>query len=137
MNFNIEIHKGLGDVTFDMPVEKVVSILGEPSEVESIDNASDEPTTVLHYNDDGVTLFFEGENPSLQCIDISCEDATLFGTEIFDLGEKEIVKLMVENNYHEQDVDNEEWGERRITFGNGNIDFFLEEDELMSVSIGK
>lgn len=137
MNFNIEIHKGLGDVTFDMPVEKVVSILGEPSEVESIDNASDEPTTVLHYNDDGVTLFFEGENPSLQCIDISCEDATLFGTEIFDLGEKDLVKLMVKNNYCEQDVDNEDWGERRVSFNEGNIDFFFEDDEMTSVIFGK
>jgi len=47
------------------------------------------------------------------------------------------VDLMVGNKYYEQDVDNEEWGERRITFNEGNIDFYLEEDELMSISIGK
>jgi hypothetical protein len=120
-----------------MPVEEVVAILGEADEVETIDNAVDETTTVLRYHD-SLTLFFEGPyDPILSCIDITNEDATLFGKEIFDMNEKEIVRLMVDNNYFEQDVDNEEWGERRITFNEGNIDFFLEDDELMSVIIGK
>lgn len=136
MNLDIKIKQGIGEILFDMPVETVVSLLGEPTKVETMDNAVDETTTVLQYNDE-LTLFFEGESPVLSCIDITNEDATLFGKEIFDLGEKEIVKLMVENNYHEQDVDNEEWGERRITFNEGNIDFYLEDDELMSIIIGK
>ncbi len=136
MNFDIKIKQGIGEITFDMPVEKVVEILGQPSQVETMDNATDETTTVLRY-EETLTLFFEGENPILSCIDITNEEATLFGKEIFDLGEKDIVKLMVENNYHEQDVDNEEWGERRVTFNEGNIDFYLEDDELMSVIIGK
>lgn len=136
MNKDILIKQGYGDLRFDMPIEEVVALLGEASEVETIENAADEPTTVLHYNND-FTLFFEGENPILSCIDINDEDATLLGQEIFGLSEREIVQLMVANNYHEQDVDNEEWGERRITFAEGNIDFFLEDDELMSVIIGK
>lgn len=136
MNFDIKIKQGIGEITFDMPVEKVVEILGQPSQVETMDNATDETTTVLRY-EETLTLFFEGENPILSCIDITNEEATLFGKEIFDLVEKDIVKLMVENNYHEQDVDNEEWGERRVTFNEGNIDFYLEDDELMSVIIGK
>ena len=52
------------------------------------------------------------------------------------MGEKEIVRLMVDNQYFEQDIDNEVWGERRITFGEGNIDFYFEDDELLSVIIG-
>lgn len=119
-----------------MPVEKVVELLGDPSQVETIDNAADETTTVLRY-EDSLTLFFEGDSPILSCIDITNEEATLFGKNIFDLGEKDIVRLMVDNNYLEQDVDNEEWGERRVTFNEGNIDFYLEDDELMSVIIGK
>lgn len=137
MKLNIEIKKGLGDIRFDMPIEDVVSILGEANEVESIDNAADEITTVLHYTDDGVTLFFEGTTPTLQCIDISCDDATLFGEKIFDMGEKELVKLLVKNNYCSQDIENEDWGERRVSFIEGNLDFFFEHDELMSVVYGK
>lgn len=136
MNKDIIIKQGIGDIRFDMPVEKVVSILGEPNEIENMDNAADEPTTVLRYGDI-ITLFFEGYSPVLSCIDITDESCTLFGKEIFDLGEKELVKLMVDNNYFEQDVDTEEWGERRVTFPEGNIDFYLEDDELMSVIIGK
>ena len=136
MTFDIHIKQGIGDLKFDMPVEEVVAILGEADEVETIDNAVDETTTVLRYHD-SLTLFFEGDNPILSCIDITNEDATLFGKEIFDMNEKEIVRLMVDNHNFDQDVDNEEWGERRITFNEGNIDFFLEDDELMSVIIGK
>ena len=136
MTFDIHIRQGIGDLKFDMPVEEVVAILGQADEVETIENATDETTTVLRYSE-SLTLFFEGDNPTLSCIDISNEEATLFGKDIFDMGEKAIVKLMVDNHYYEQDVDNEVWGERRITFNEGNIDFFFEDDELMSVIIGK
>ncbi len=136
MNHNISLKQGYGDILFDMPVEEVVALIGNPSEVESIDNAEGESTTVLRY-DEKLTLFFEGENPTLACIDIYDEEALLFGQEIFDLNEKELVQLMVANKYFEQDVENEDWGERRVTFGEGNIDFFFEDDEMVSIIIGK
>lgn len=136
MTLDIHIKQGIGDLKFDMPVEDVVAILGQADEVETIDSATDENTTVLRYHD-SLTLFFEGDNPVLSCIDITDEEAMLFGKEVFDLNEKEIVKLMVDNQYFEQDIDNEDWGERRISFNEGNIDFYLEDDELMSIIIGK
>lgn len=131
----ITINEGIDTVKFNMPVEEVVAILGQANEVENIDNAADETTTVLRY--ENMTLFFEGENPTLSCIDITDEGTTLFEKKIFDMNEKEIVQLMVDNHYFEQDVDTEEWGERRVTFNEGNIDFFFEDDELMSVVFGK
>ena len=136
MKMTIEIKKGIGDLHFKMPVEDVVALLGKADEVENIDNAADEPTTVLHYDDLGLTLFFEGENPELACIDVSNEECTLFGAEIFDLGERQIVDLMVKNNFAEQDVDEEDWGERRVSFPEGNIDFYIDEDELVSIVMG-
>lgn len=137
MNLTINIKQGLGNIHFQMPVEEVVRIMGTADEVEDTDNAADEPTTVLHYNDLGITLFFEGENPMLACIDVCNDECTLFGKEIFDMDEREIVSLMVSNNYTEQDVDDEDWGERRISFSEGNIDFYLEDGELMSITIGQ
>lgn len=136
MEYTINIKKGLGEIEFGMPVEQVVALLGNADEVESMDNAADETTTILHYEDGGITLFFEGENPALECIDISVEDATLFGEKIFDMDEKEIVQLMVKNNFFEQDADEEAWGERRISFNEGNIDFFFDGDELLAVVYG-
>lgn len=137
MNLTINIKQGLGDVRFNMPVEEVVALLGNADEVENIDNAADEPTTVLQYNNHGITLFFEGENPVLACIDVSNEECTLFDKRIFDMNERQLVELMVANKYLEQDVDEEEWGERRVSFPEGNIDFFFDEGELVSIIIGQ
>ncbi len=136
MDYEIKIKEGLGAVRFGMPVEEVVALLGEAEDVESMENALDEPTTLLHYNDGTITLFFEGENPCLQCIDISTEEVTLWDKKLFGLTEKEIVQMMVAHEYYEQDVDEEAWGERRISFGEGNIDFFFEKDKLMAVVYG-
>lgn len=137
MNLTINIKQGLGDVRFNMPVEEVVALLGNADEVENIDNAADEPTTVLRYNNHGITLFFEGENPVLACIDVSNEECALFDKRIFDMNERQLVELMVANKYLEQDVDEEEWGERRVSFPEGNIDFFFNEGELVSIIIGQ
>lgn len=137
MDLTINIKQGIGDIRFMMPVEEVVTLLGNADEVENIDNAADEPTTVLRYNDQGITLFFEGENPVLACIDICNEDCTLFGEQVFDMSERQLVQLMVKNKYHEQDVDEEDWGERRVSFPEGNIDFFFDDDELVSIIIGQ
>lgn len=137
MDYIIKLKQGLDNISFDMSVDEVVAILGTAEETETINNAVDETTTVLHYCDRTVTLFFEGEKPTLNCIDISNEKATLFGEELFDMGEREIVKLMVDHNYCEQDVEKEDWGERRITFGEGNIDFYFEDDDLLAIVYGK
>lgn len=136
MDLTIKPKKGIGDIEFGMPVEEVVKILGQADEVENIDNAADESTTVLRYNDDGLTLFCEGENPTVSCIDVSNEDCTLFGESVFDLDERQLVALMVKNNLTEQDVDEEDWGERRVTFNEGNIDFYYDNGELVSIILG-
>jgi hypothetical protein len=136
MEMTIHLKKGLGEVEFGMPVEDIVQLLGTADEVENIDNAADESTTVLRYTEEGLTLFCEGENPVLACIDVSNEECTLFGKQVFDLDERALVKLMVENNLTEQDVDEEDWGERRVSFNEGNIDFYFDEGEMVSIILG-
>lgn len=137
MDFTIELKKGIGNLTFDMALEDVKQILGEPTEMETIDNGMEEETLVLHYDDQNLTLFFEGETKLLNCIDTDNEDTVLFGQKIYTLTEKEIAQLMIANNYFAEDIETESWGERRVTFIEGNIDFFFENDELMSVVFGK
>lgn len=136
MEHVINIKVGFGEIVFGMPVEDVVSMLGEADEIECMENAMDEPTTILHYEDGGLTLFFEGDSPTLQCIDLLLDDSKLFGRRIFEMQEKDIVRLMVENNYCEEDADEEAWGERRISFGEANVDFFFDGGELVSVVYG-
>ena len=137
MDFTIELKKGIGNLMFGMTVENVKQLLGEPTEMETIDNDMEEETLVLHYDDQNLTLFFEGETKLLNCIDTDDEDTLLFGQKIYTMNEKEIAQLMIANNYFAEDIEIESWGERRVTFIEGNIDFFFENDELMSVVFGK
>lgn len=137
MNFTINIKKGVGDLVFGMPVETVVATLGHADSVENIENADDEQTTVLHYDELDMTLFFEEENPVLTCIDLGNEESTLFGKKVFELDERALVQLMVGEGYTEQDVDDEAWGERRVSFPEADVDFFFDDGELMSVNLGQ
>ena len=136
MEMTRHIKQGVGDVRFGMPVEEVVALLGTADEVENIDNAADEPTTVLRYKDMGLTLFFEGENPVLACADVCNDECMLLGERVFDFDERDIVELMVRNGYTEQDVDDEDWGERRVTFPEANADFYFDEGDLVSIILG-
>ena len=136
MDITINIKKGIDNILFGTPVEEVVALIGTADEVENIENAADEPTTVLRYNERGITLFFEGENPVLACVDLADEESTLFGEKVFDMDEPQIIALMIQNGYSEQDVDDEDWGERRVSFPEGNIDFYFDEGELVSIIFG-
>lgn len=136
MEMKVLIKQGVGDIRFQMPVEEVVALLGIADEVENIDNAADEPTTVLRYQKLGLTLFFEGENPVLACIDLCNEDSELKGAQVFDMDERSLVQWMVKEGYTEQDVDDEDWGERRVSFPEANVDFFFDEGELVSITLG-
>ena len=53
MNFTIELKKGIGNLVFDMTMEDVKQIMGEPTEMETIDNGMEEETLVLHYDEIG------------------------------------------------------------------------------------
>lgn len=137
MDYTINIKKGIGELLFDMSVEDVKHLLGEPTEIETIDNGMDEETLVLHYDELGLTLFFEGEPRLLNCIDTDNEETVLFGQKVYEMQEKEVAHLMVTNNYFAEDIENESWGERRVSFSEANVDFFFEDDELVSIVFGK
>ena len=137
MDYTINIKKGIGELLFDMSVEDVKHLLGEPTEIENIDNGMDEETLVLHYDELGLTLFFEGEPRLLNCIDTDNEETVLFGQKVYEMQEKEVAQLMVTNNYFAEDIEIESWGERRVSFSEANVDFFFEDDELVSIVFGK
>lgn len=137
MNLEILIKQGIGDVRFGMNITNAEKILGTPTETETIDNGFDKAITVAHYDDALMTLFFEGDDRTLNCIDIYNKDATLFGEKVFQKNELEIVRLLVANKFYEQDIENEAWGERRVSFADGNIDLFFFDNHLESISIGR
>jgi hypothetical protein len=73
----------------------------------------------------------------LACIDIDGENAILFGKSLEEYSEQAVVQLMVANKYYSEDIENESWGERRISFPEANIDFFFEDNSLTTITFGK
>lgn len=121
---------------FGMGFEETSAIMGKTDEVEEIDNGFGDSITVMHFHEHGVTLFFDSLTKKLGCIAVENEETTLFGEKVFEKTEQEIVRLLVKNGYYEQDIETEAWGERRVSFGDGNIDLFFADGKLQSVTFG-
>jgi hypothetical protein len=156
---NIVLKQGLGELKFGLSIEQVVLLLGDPTEVETIGEDLEMPTTVLHYAELDLSLFFDyatqynkdlgmpweqttqlsqtTDKEVLICIDVEAEDTELFGEKLIGRTAQEIVKLMVANNITNQTMDEEEWGEMRVSFEDYAIDFFFVEGKLGSISFGK
>lgn len=137
MKNEIILKEGFGELRFGMQINQVINLIGNPSEVEEIGEDLEMPATVLYYEEEGLSCFFENlEQERLSCINIETEDILLFGKQIFGKTSKEIVELMRENKIFEQTMDKEEWGEERISYEEYAIDFFFTDDKLKSVTIG-
>jgi len=137
MNSEIILKKGFGPLTFGMDINTVINQIGKPSEVEEIGEDLEMPATVLYYEEEGISCFFENlEQERLSCINIESKEAYLFDQQIIDKTSKEIVDLMRSHNIFEQTMDKEEWGEERISYEEYAIDFFFSEDKLKSITIG-
>ncbi len=134
----IELRKGYGNLSFGQTPEQVLGLMGTPDEVEQIGEEMEMPTTVLHYDEQGVALFFEtGEQEKLVCINVESKEMTLFGEKIFGKSKKEIETLLKQNSISDIEHDNEEWGEERLGSEDNSIDFYFSDDKLESVTIGR
>ena len=51
---------GFGELKFGVTVKQVITTLGEPEEIESIEDDDEFNTTILNYWETGVSVFFEG-----------------------------------------------------------------------------
>jgi hypothetical protein len=134
MKYIISPGEGLEEIKFGMSHEAVTAILGKPDEtdVESEEGLNSE---MWIYDDLQMTLFFEGNDaPELVCIETDHPDTELFGKKIFGLSEKEIIALMQNSGKTELDVEDEAWGERRVSFDDAMIDFYFENGKLNTVN---
>jgi hypothetical protein len=140
MNNNLEIKPliGFGDLKFGEEQSIVENYFGEPQEIEDLPGEAEESDAeVWNYWDDGHTVFFDNDlKNKCTCFETDNDEATLFGKTVFDMGEKEVVELMKVNGYKDLDVEDEEWGERRVSFSDAVVDFYFEDDKLVSVSWG-
>ena len=131
--------EGLNELKFGDSPQTVENTLGKPLEIENLGDEADEDldTILWNYYKEGLTVFFEGKNNHvLSCFETDNEEVTLFGKKIFGLNEQEITSLMKENGLSQIDSDEEEWGERRVSFDEGLIDFYFQDGKLVTVNWG-
>jgi len=82
-------------------------------------------------------VFFEGKNNHvLSCFETDNEETTLFGKKVFSMTEQEIIELMKEEGLTQIDTEEEEWGEKRVSFDEGLIDFYFQDGKLVTVNWG-
>lgn len=133
----IKLNEGLGVLQFGMSLEQVTAILGEPDDTDDVETDDNSSAKVYSYWDEAIVLFFEGKSKSiLTNIEVDNLDATLFGEKVFDFEEKELIDLMKKHGFEDIEEEDEEWGEKRITFDEAMLDFYFEDGMLNSVSWG-
>lgn len=134
----IALKKGINGVMFGTSVDDVVKQLGNPSEIEEIGEDIECPTTILHYDQMGLSLFFDSNyETKLVCIDVDDPEVTLFDNKLIGKNPKEIVDIMVKNEIYNETMEEEDWGEKRISFEDYSIDFYFIDEKLVSITFGK
>jgi hypothetical protein len=134
---DIKPKDGFGDLKFGMVSQEVISVLGEPEEIESIQDDDDFNTTILNYWESGISVFFEGTDKSvLSCFETDIEESTLFGKQVFELSESQIIDLMKAQGFELAEKEDEPDGERRLSYDDALIDFFFHEGALVAVNWG-
>ncbi|NTW33247.1 MAG: hypothetical protein HGB12_11600 [Bacteroidetes bacterium] len=132
----IKIKAGLNNLKFGISMDEVKKILGDPDDTETIED-SEEPTEVWYYWENGITVFFEGENKKIcVCFETDNPDATLFGKKISEIKEKEIADLCRKNGFSDFETEDEEWGEQRISINDAVMDVYFENGDLVSINWG-
>ena len=140
MNITLEIKPvlGLSNLLFGASMSEVEKVFGKAEESELLDDIEDCQSTVWHFWENGFSLFFDESNNQLFCsVEIDNSDVVLWGQKIFSLNEKGIVELFKSKGFSVFETETHEWGEKRLSFDEVNIDFYFDKNKLSSINYGK
>lgn len=129
---------GFGELKFGADPSDVENYMGEPEEIEDLPGEADESDAeVWNYWKSGHTVFFEKDyKGKFTSFETDNSESVLFGEKLFELNEMQLTELMQNNGFKELDTEDEEWGERRVSFSDAVMDFYFEDDKLISASWG-
>ncbi|MFW6020141.1 MAG: hypothetical protein ACOCPM_06120 [Bacteroidales bacterium] len=138
MKLEIHPHKGFGDLEFASTDQQIIERLGDPDSTEMVDDDQESINTILwDYIEPGFSLFLEGDHTArLSACETDNPETTLYGKKVFEMSEEEIIDLMKEHDFEKIDVDDEIWGERRVSFDDALIDFYFKNERLISINWG-
>jgi len=129
--------KGFGEINFGDTSEKVITLLGQPEDVDNIEDVDGFNTVVLFYYEQGITIFFEGREKSVvACFETENPDSIMYGKTIFNMTEEDIIALMAVKGFEVAEIEMETTGERRISYDDAMIDFFFLDGDLVFINWG-
>ncbi|HOB27711.1 MAG TPA: hypothetical protein PKJ07_06185 [Bacteroidales bacterium] len=117
--------------------DAVLEILGEPEDIEKYEEEDDEPVTSIWFYEDNISLFFDeidDDYYALKGIESSFPDTYFKGNKVIGLSYNDLKKLLNDAGYNKFDEEIEEWGEKRVSIEDDMVDFYLEDDEVVSVA---
>ncbi len=135
----LEIKPGVGinDLKFGKSIQDAVIFFGKPDDIQLLDEIEESKSTVYHYWENGFSLFFdEQKNQLFCCVEIDNKEAYLWGKQIFGLNEKQVLDLFKSKGYTLYESEFHEWGEKRLSFEEINMDFYFEKNKLVSINYG-
>ena len=139
-NFEIIPNTCYGDIKFGTGMDSFVEKFGEPEDIDSFDKDVDINTTVLHYWQKGLSIFFESKsNPVLAGVETDNPDSTLYGIKIIGMSKEDIIALMKKNghsNFDEEEEDENNGKDIRLSYGVSMMDFFFRDNLLMYMNFG-
>ena len=140
MSFSPEIKllRGFCNLNFGQFVTDAELLFGVPEEsVVLEDDILNASSYVMHYWDQGFSLFFDNhKNKVFNSVEVDNPDALLFNEKVFTLKENQLIALLKLNGYPLTDTEHHEWGEKRISFDDANLDCYFENGRLVSINFG-
>lgn len=131
----IKPRQGLSQLRFGVTMAETEKYFGKPDAIEKIDEIKEYKSIVWHYWKQGFSLFFDDRmKNTFSCVELDEGNALLWGQEIFKMSEKKIVKFFKEKNFTEVDIEDHEWGEKRVSFDDALVDLYFEKGSLKSVN---
>ena len=134
----IKLLKGIGELMFFSTIDEAEKIFGKPEEIQVLDDSILETSCIVyHYWAFGVSLFFDNKNSKkLSSIEVDNEEVVLFNSKIFQLNELQLIELMKTNKFRLTDTENQDWGEKRVSFDQAGLDCYFENGKLISLNFG-
>ncbi|RLD67569.1 MAG: hypothetical protein DRI84_02115 [Bacteroidetes bacterium] len=129
---------GVNELKFGSTKEDIIDVIGISDQYEIIEEDEEVFTEMYNYPEYKTSLFFEGN--ATEMVFTSCDtenkDIYLFGNKLFDISEAQIMQMMKEHNFKDIEIDEEEWGEKRLSYLDAMMDFYFEDEELVSITWG-
>jgi len=137
-SYYIDLLKGFTGFSFGKTIADAELFFGKAEEIQILDDDILETScTVLHYWDKGFSLFFDNKNlKKFSSVEVDNRDALLFSQNIFSLSEKQLIELMNQNGFQLSDSEQQDWGEKRLSFDEAGLDCYFENQKMTSINFG-